>query len=204
MKTFKVTKEEAQELWGNDYMKYFSKADVDGDAYRMALDENLKLKERLRIAVATFGKADVSDPLRGPRDEPDDKKVSERLLEAVNNMVTHNPSLKPEHAARWLMTTTQGQAFLAQHKSERNIPMQVDINKLSNIDSLTEVAKNIIADKFTLSEHEFTNMMMGHAKLNKRSGETTNAAFERILTDPENGELRKAYRISKGQPQTEA
>jgi hypothetical protein len=166
MKPITITKDQAIELWGTDFMERFSKADV-------------------------------SDPLRGPRDEPDSKKVSEQLLEAVNNMLVHNPNLNPVHAARWLMTTPQGQNFLSQHKTERNIPMQVDINKLHNIDSVTEIAKNVIDDKVVLTEHQFYEVLTGHAKL---AGTT----LEKLLTDPNNGEIRQAYRISKGQAQMEA
>jgi hypothetical protein len=41
-------------------------------------------------------------------------------------------------------------------------------------------------------------MLQGHAKLNKRDGESTGAAFARIFSDPENVELRQAHQITKG------
>ncbi len=41
---------------------------------------------------------------------------------------------------------------------------------------------------------------MGHARTAKRAGETDAAAFSRILTDPANVELRKAYGATKGYP----
>lgn len=93
MKKLKLTKAQAAELYGVDFMEQVYKADT-------------------------------SDPLRGPRGEPDDKKVSESLQEAVANMIAHVPSLNPTHAARWLMYTDQGQAFLAQHKKETK-PMDI-------------------------------------------------------------------------------
>lgn len=74
-------------------------------------------------------KADVSDTLRGPRNEPDDKKLSVKLEELVAEMIVAAPSLHPQRARRWLLHTPQGRELLAQHKKET--PMsQVDIMKL--------------------------------------------------------------------------
>jgi hypothetical protein len=39
---------------------------------------------------------------------------------------------------------------------------------------------------------------MGHARIAKRAGESDGAAFERILSAPENGEQREAYCVTKG------
>jgi hypothetical protein len=74
----------------------------------------------------------------------------------------------------------------------------IDINKLSDIDSVTEIAKNVIDDKVALTEHQFTEILTGHAKLNRQAGESEAKAFERILTAPDNGELRQAYTLTKG------
>jgi hypothetical protein len=41
-------------------------------------------------------KADVSDPLRGPRETPDDKKLSAKLLEFAALMVKVDPSKTQE------------------------------------------------------------------------------------------------------------
>jgi hypothetical protein len=76
---------------------------------------------------------------------------------------------------------------------------QVDVNKLSNIESVNVIAKYIITKGADgISEFEFTKMLTGHAELNRRTGESIPAAFSRIFTDPENVELRKAYQITKG------
>jgi hypothetical protein len=84
---------------------------------------------------------------------------------------------------------------------QKELPMlQVDIFKLNNIESVVEIAKHIVSkgDANEISEMDFTRVLQGHAKLTKRAGESIGAAFERILTAPENTELRKAYRVAKG------
>jgi hypothetical protein len=78
---------------------------------------------------------------------------------------------------------------------------QIDITKLHNIQSVVVIAKNIIAKEGDagITEHVFTEILMGPAALNKLDKkESTPAAFERILMDPDNGELRKAYALTKG------
>jgi hypothetical protein len=47
-------------------------------------------------------KADASDPLRGPRDEPDDAKLSEKLKEVVAEMIV---------AARLSILTVHGAGY---------------------------------------------------------------------------------------------
>jgi hypothetical protein len=71
------------------------------------------------IPFHKFTKADLSDPLRGPREKDDDKKLSEKLREAVAAMIAAVPSLHPQHAARWLLHTPQGRALLAQHTTKK-------------------------------------------------------------------------------------
>jgi hypothetical protein len=135
----------------------------------------------------SFSKADVDDPLRGPREEPDDKKLSERLLECVNALVAAS-GVSPTHAARWLMHTDKGRALLATTKIEKeNIPM-VDIMKLHNPDSVIEFIKSSGA-----SEHIISEVIMGHAKLNKQAGESDAQAFARVFP-----KFQTAYGVSKG------
>jgi hypothetical protein len=130
---------------------------------------------------------------------PDDQKLSAKLDEIVAEMVVARPSLHPHRARRWLLQTPQGRELLAQHTTmKREQPMpQVDVFKLSNIESVREIAKHI-AEKDDITEFDFTKILMGHARLNKRDQESDGAAFERILTAPGNGELRQAYRVTKG------
>lgn len=107
-------------------------------------------------------KAAVSDPLRGPREEDGDKKLSAKLDEIVAEMIVARPSLGPNRARRWLLHTERGQALLAQYttKTEKaEQPMQVDIHKLV---SFTEDA------------------LMARAKLTKRDDESEAKAFSRL------------------------
>jgi hypothetical protein len=84
---------------------------------------------------------------------------------------------------------------ISKHKDE---PMpQVDVFKLSNIESVREISKHI-TETHDITEFDFTKILMGHARLNKRAGESDGAALERILTAPGNSELRQAYRTAKG------
>jgi hypothetical protein len=115
-------------------------------------------------------KADVSDELRGPRDEPDDKKLSEKLKEVVAAMIVAAPSLHPQRAARWLLHTEQGRALLAQHSTKKK-ESPMDIMKLI---SITEDA------------------LMAQARLSKRAGESDAKAFAKLYeTDIE---YRKQWR----------
>lgn len=80
-----------------------------------------------------LAKAAASDALRGPRDESDDKKLSERLKEIVDAMVIAKPGLHPQRAARWLLHTEAGRALLSTikiDKTEKDDPPMLDIAKL--------------------------------------------------------------------------
>jgi hypothetical protein len=147
-----------------------------------------------------MAKADTSDALRGPRDEPDDKKLSDKLDEIVAEMIVAAPSLHPNRARRWLLHTESGRALLAQHTTKKELPTlnkgntpmteRVDIFKLSNIDSV-EISKSIINETSAVSEFDFAKILMGHAKQSKRS-------LESILTDPATPEIQQAYALAKG------
>ena len=148
-------------------------------------------------------KADVDDDVTGDHAGDDDKKLSTQLNELVAEMIVAAPSLHPQRARRWLLQTPHGRELLAQHKSisqkeEQPMP-QVNIFKLSNIESVREIAKHI-TEKDDITEFDFTKILMGHVRLNKRDNESDGAALERILTAPGNGELRQAYQVTKGFP----
>jgi hypothetical protein len=136
-----------------------------------------------------MAKAAVSDELRGPRDEPDDMKLSAKLDELVAEMIVARPSLHPNRARRWLLETPHGRELLAQHKKETPMP-QVDIMKLHNPDSVIEFIKSSGASEFVISE-----VIMGHAKLNKRDGESDAQAFARVFP-----RFQIAYGVAKGYP----
>jgi hypothetical protein len=131
-----------------------------------------------------INKADVSDPLRGPREEPDDKKLSERLNEVVAAMIVAAPSLHPQHAAGWLLHTPQGQKLLAQHSTMKKDPrmnrseeMQ-EMRKFIKAGGMAAVAKRIIETGSTsLTELEYTECIKEDASLRKIS-------FEKAFAGP--------------------
>lgn len=51
-----------------------------------------------------------------------------------------------------------------------------------------------------VTEHEFTEMLMEHAKVNKIAGESDAAAFARIFSAPESIDIRRAHVICKSTP----
>jgi hypothetical protein len=78
-------------------------------------------------------KAAASDPLRGDRDEPDDKKLSAKLDELVAEMIVAAPSLHPNRARRWLLHTPHGRELLARHTTRKTIMPQVNLMKLATL-----------------------------------------------------------------------
>jgi hypothetical protein len=107
-------------------------------------------------------KADVSDPLRGDREEPDDKKLSAKLDELVNEMIVARPSLHPNRARRWLLETPHGRELLAQHTKKEEPMPQIDILKVIAV---------------------VEDGMMANVRLNKRDNETDAQAFTRIFNN---------------------
>src|SRR5882757_7742340 len=148
------------------------------------------------IPFGKFTKADVSDELRGPREEEDADKVASKIRAMVDALIVAAPSLDRQTATHFLLHSAKGQA-LARHLNEiskgETIMPQVDIMKLQNPASVVEIAKNIIDGKTDMDGFTYDQILLGHAKLNKRAGESTGGALERILTDADHPEIRKAY-----------
>jgi hypothetical protein len=145
-------------------------------------------------------KADASDPLRGPREEPDDDKVSPKLRAMIEAIVTHAPivvtgrhgkpdiTLNREQTGQYLIHTPHGRR-LAEHlnnflKGETEMPT-VDIMKLHNPESVIEVCKNISGGSMELSEEDFTKMVTGHAHITKQP-------FEKVFSLPD---VQRAYAV---------
>jgi hypothetical protein len=144
-------------------------------------------------------KANVSDPLRGPREEDDDVKVAAKLRAMVDAIVTHAPivitsrhgkpdvTLNREQTGQHLVHNAHGRR-LAEHLSNlsKGDPMpQVDIMKLHNPDSVIEVCKSISSGAVELSECDFTKMVAGHARITKQP-------FEKVFSLPD---VQRAYAL---------
>lgn len=86
----------------------------------MKRDTSPRQRPYLFNAIMALRKA--NEP-RGDTDEQrtntidDDKKLSDRLKEAVAAMVAVRPSLNPAHAAKWLLHTEHGRSLLNLTKS---------------------------------------------------------------------------------------
>jgi hypothetical protein len=131
-----------------------------------------------------------------PNDTP--TPLEPKLQQMVNAMIKAVPSLKEEHALFFLLHTPHGRA-LAQHLNsltKKETPMQTDIFKLHNIESVVTIAKHIIDNGASeISEFDFYRVVYGHAQMNKRAGESDAKAFNRVFETPE---IRRAYGIVKG------
>lgn len=100
-------------------------------------DDNINKAVRLSKLFEDYGdylKANVSDELRGPRDEDDDKKLSGKLKEMVAMLITAAPSLSEEHALHFLLHSPHGRK-LAEHlnsisKAKEHRMPQIDIMKV--------------------------------------------------------------------------
>jgi hypothetical protein len=137
-------------------------------------------------------------------DPVEDDQLTSKLKAMVGALIVANPGMTEQHAMSYLMHSPNGRA-VAEHlnsisKRKEELMPQVDIFKLSNINSVVEIAKSITKGDAEISEMDFTKMLQGHAVLTKRAGESVGAAFERLLTaqTPDGAELRKAYILCKG------
>jgi hypothetical protein len=161
------------------------------------------------------GEPDQGDITSGRPRINDDEDVNvldpklERMIAAamalpVNRGTDREPVTTPpmsrQEAINWLMRTAEGRSFAAHHaKTTKKAEPMIDILKLHNIQSVVEVAKSIIAKNGDgITEHQFSEILMGHARLNKQARESDAAAFSRIFQDPDNADLRKAYAMTKG------
>jgi hypothetical protein len=141
--------------------------------------------DKLFKSYGTYLKSEVSDPLRGPRDEPDDKKLSERLLEAVNAMVIANPSLNPHTAARWLLHSSHGRELLSTTKKENPMPRIDELKVIAKTEGgMDSILEHIAKGNTTYTEHELTAAGMEYAGKffqNKAAGESIPHAFARYV-----------------------
>jgi hypothetical protein len=178
------------ELFG-EFRDYLKSAAADGAAYYDG-DEDTDAGTRVTDAVPHFNDRNAVSVL------------PEKLEGMIAALIEASPSLTRQAAVHHLLHSQRGR-LLAQHLNEitkGKSPMpQIDIMKLRNIESVAEISKAIIkGDATDVSEHTFSQIVMGHARLNKRANESDAAAFARIFSAPENIELRKAHAITKSFP----
>ncbi len=107
-------------------------------------------------------------------------------------------------AISFLLSTPAGQAIIRTTKREtpekEQQPME-QVHAIVKNFGLVGVAKAMVDQQrdFGISESEFTELVLDHAKLNKRDGESAAGAFSRIFTaGTEDGALlRKAHQLTK-------
>jgi hypothetical protein len=131
-------------------------------------------------------KAEIQPP--NSATDADKAPLSAALNELVAELVASARlrHINPLRARRWLLTSRHGQSLLAQHiKTKKAQTPMTDIFKLSNVNSVYEVCKNISGGSVELSELDFTRMVSGHANLTKQS-------FEKVFQDRE---IQKAYAV---------
>jgi hypothetical protein len=118
-----------------------------------------------------LAKASVSDPLRGPRDEDDDDKLSAKLRAMVAAMTIADPSKTEQQHLHYLLHSAHGRR-LAEHFNNlsKGEPPMLDVNKLIPI-----------AEKALM------------ASVNKRDDESDAKAFTRKFEN--DLEFRKQWKI---------
>jgi hypothetical protein len=118
--------------------------------------------------------------------------LPEKVRQFTAAMIEANPSLTEEQALFYLPHSPHSRK-LAERMNDLSkrgdpLPPTTDVFKLSNIQTVVEIAKYIIAKgtegAIDFSEFDFTKMLQGDARLSKRDKESDGAAFERILTAP--------------------
>jgi hypothetical protein len=139
--------------------------------------------------------------------EEDDQPTPQPLLEKLGQFITvlsaADPTRSPQEHLYRLLHTPRGAALatrlnslhssvppthhLKLSKNQKDTPM-VDIFKLSNPQSVVEIAKAINSGEAT--NIPFSEVLMGHARLSKRAGESDAKAFTRLYES--DIEFRKA------------
>jgi hypothetical protein len=171
MKKITLTKAQATELYGEDFMQQFSKA-------------------------AT------SDPLRGPREEPDDDKLTTKLKEFASLMVTVDPSKSEAQHLFDFINTAHGRKR-AEHlnnlsKGETTMSRVDELKVIAKADGgMDSIISYVIAKGSTdYTEHELTEAGMEYCRKNRQPKETVPQAFARYVD--ENPDYSKALKIANG------
>ena len=144
-----------------------------------------------------------------PEDEDTDTDLEGTLPPAIEQLIAAltaaHPDLSRQEAVFYLLHTPHGRVMV-ERLSKGNTMSRLDQLKefAKQQGGMTAVAKHIIEKGSTaLSEHDFSAMLMEHAKLNKAAGESDAAAFSRIFSAPESIDIRRAHAITKNTTATE-
>jgi hypothetical protein len=135
-------------------------------------------------------------------------KLSSGLEKYIQAMILANPKLTPQEAADHLLHSHDGRA-LARHaevtkaapEKETTMDFMTEMTAITKQQGgMTQIAKSIVEKGETsLTEAQFTQLLMAHAKLNKSANESDGAAFSRIFSaqSDEGLQIRKAHAITK-------
>jgi hypothetical protein len=137
-------------------------------------------------------------------DENEESELSTTMQQAIAALILANPRLTKQQAAYFLLHNPHGKTYLDKTKRDTP-PMTTRAEEMATMrgfakqaGGMTSISKHIVEKGATsLTEHEFTELLMESAKLNKLAGESNGAAFSRIFTAPDSLDIRKAHQICK-------
>jgi hypothetical protein len=169
--------------------------------------ERFRRRKRLQQIFGSidFSKLNIAPPPDDPDDdEPDDDEeatLSTTMQQAIAALILANPRLTAQQACYFLLHNPHGKTYL--DKTKRDTPPMTRTEEMREMrdfaksaGGMNSISKHIIAKGATsLTEHEFTSLLMESAKVNKLAGESDAAAFSRIFMADLN--IRKAHAITK-------
>ena len=141
-------------------------------------------------------------------DDNDDPATSASKIEQFISIVSEAyPGMSRQDCIAFLLTSASGRK-LALHlatitkKEEPIMDRTEQLRSIAKDFGIHRLAKCLIDDgePHGISEFELTKLMNDEAQKSWQQGETTEGAFARYYSDPENLDLRKALQIAKSVP----
>ena len=177
---------------------------VTEQTFKNIFTKNMSANEAERHAIAGETGVDLDEVDAAHRLQEDDdtaaptstgtrrvSSLADLLVEASGNKVTR------EQALQFLLHSRSGRALAQTHKQQKETP---PVTKLEDL-PVVEIAKCIVGkqDAYALSEHELTALIQKHADRNRLPGESSAAAFARVVSagNDEGLALRKALDVTK-------
>lgn len=143
-----------------------------------------------------------------PADDETDNVVAlpqySKLKELAGALRIANPDLSEQEAMQWLLHSRAGRALFMLHKGmcqeESTMSPMDKLRSIAKSGGVIAIAKVMVEDQrsFSITEHEFTDLVMDYAKSQRREGESDARAFTRILMSDDL--LKQAYQIVKAYP----